>query len=90
MQDTSSRQYEQWVEWAPTWGASMRFGDVDVRYVGSTTHGTGRPGITYQSVRAVPTPHFGSSNVLAAPSGPLTLTPVSVTTHQLSLSVPLP
>src|SRR5207253_1325314 len=27
---------------------------------------------------------------IAAPTGPLTLTPVSVTTHQLSVSVPLP
>jgi hypothetical protein len=90
VQDTSRRQYEQWVEWAPTWGASMRFGDVDVRYVGSTTHGTGRPGITTNQFVAVPDAALGSTNVLAAPNGPLTLTPVRVTTHQLSLSVPLP
>lgn len=87
---SSRHQYEQWVEWAPTWGASMRFGGVDVRYVGSTTHGTGRPGITTNQFVAMPDAALGSANVLAAPNGPLTLTPVSVTTHQLSLSVPLP
>ena len=89
---TTRHQYEQWVEWAPTWGVSMRFGGVDMRYVGTTTHGTGRPGITpsNQFVAAPNAAALGSINVLAAPNGPLTLTPVSVTTHQLSLSVPLP
>ena len=85
---TTNHQYEQWVEWAPTWGASMRFGGVDVRYAGSTTHGTGRPGISTNQF--VTDAALGSTNVLAAPNGPLTLTPVSVTTHQLSLAVPLP
>jgi hypothetical protein len=92
VQLTSRKQYEQWVEWAPTWGASLRFGSVDVRYVGSTTHGTGRPGIapTNQFVAVPDAVGLAAPNVLAAPNGPLTLTPVSVTTHQLSLSVPLP
>lgn len=88
--DASRRQYEQWVEWAPTWGVSMRFGGVDLRYVGSTTRGTGRPGITSNNQFVPDVAAIGSSNVLAVPAGPLTLTPVSVTTHQLSLSVPLP
>jgi len=92
VQLTARRQYEQWVEWSPTWGTSMRFGSVDLRYVGRTTHGTGRPGIATNQF--VTTPGVldvaGASNILAAPNGPLTLTPVSVTTHQLSLAVPLP
>lgn len=89
---STRRQYEQWVEWAPTWGLSKRFGGVEMRYFGSTTHGTGRPGITpnNQFVNTPDVAALGSTNVLAAPNGPLTLTPVSVTTHQLSLSVPLP
>jgi hypothetical protein len=91
---TSQQQYEQWVEWSPTWGVSMRFGGVDFRYVGSTTHGTGRPGIPDNQFGAVPdvaaAGALGSPSILAAPDGPLTLTPVSVTTHQLSISVPLP
>ena len=90
---TSRRQYERWVEWAPTWGASMRFGGVDLRYVGSTTHGTGRPGLAQQFVQPnvlAAAGALGSSPILAAPSGPLTLTPVSITSHQLSIAVPLP
>jgi hypothetical protein len=93
VQITSRRQYEQWVEWAPSWGASMRFGGVDLRYVGTTTHGTGRPGIVstqFFGVNPAADVALGSTNILAAPSGPLTLTPVSVTTHQLSVAVPLP
>jgi len=32
---------------------------------------------------------FETTSILAAPIGPLTLSAVSVTTHQLSISVPL-
>lgn len=92
VQFTSRRQYEQWVEWAPTWGVSMRFGAVDLRYVGSTTHGTGRPGIAPEVINpgVAEASTFGSTGILAAPNGPLTLTPVSITSHQLSIAVPLP
>jgi hypothetical protein len=92
VQDTSRRQYQQWTEWAPTWGASMRFGDVDVRYLGRTTHGTGRPGILANQVFGPidVAAAAGSPSILAAPTGPLTLTPVNISTHQLSISVPLP
>ena len=88
---TSRKQDEHWIEWTPTWGASMRFGGVDVRYLGRTTHGTGRPGVP-SGVLAVPVldSSVGGAPILAAPSGPLTLTAVSVTTHQLSISVPMP
>lgn len=87
----SRRQEEQWVEWSPTWGASFRFGTVDVRYVGRVTHGTGRPGIASDNRVEVPDMVAASAgDILAAPSGPLTFTAVSVTSHQLSLTVPLP
>jgi hypothetical protein len=88
---TSREQAEHWLEWTPTWGASIRIGSGSLRYVGRVTHGTGRPGVSNGQV-SVPlaTTDLAGSNILAAPSGPLTLTPVSVTTHQFSLSVPLP
>jgi hypothetical protein len=90
---TSRHQYEQWIEWTPTWGASMRFGGVDVRYLGRTTHGTGRPGVRPNNVvvpQVAAASSLGGPDILAAPSGPLTLGAVTVTTHQLSISVPLP
>jgi hypothetical protein len=88
---TSRRQAEHWTEWTPTWGASMRIAGVDVRYLGHVVHGTGRPGITNGPVFDVAASSLSSGpSILAAPTGPLSLTPVSVTTHQLSIAVPLP
>jgi hypothetical protein len=87
---TSRRQEEHWTEWAPTWGASMRVAGVDVRYLGRVVHGTGRPGIINGPFFDALASSAGGPSILATPTGPLTLTPVSVTTHQLSISVPLP
>ena len=88
---TSRRQDEHWVEWAPTWGASMRVAGVDLRYLGRVVHGTGRPGIASDRiVQPLASDVSSGPSILATPTGPLTLTPVSVTTHQLSISVPLP
>lgn len=88
---TSRQQDEHWVEWAPTWGVSTRIAGVDVRYVGRVVHGAGRPGIAINQVfTPLASDVFNGSSILAAPTGPLTLTPVNVTTQQLSISVPLP
>jgi hypothetical protein len=87
VQATTRRQHEDWVEWTPTWGLSLRFPTWEVRYRGSVTHGTGRPGVRSSGddvtvADAVPT------TILVAPSGPLTLTGVKVMTHQVSVSFP--
>ncbi len=79
---------ERWVEWTPTWGVSLHFPGLDLRYRGRVTHGTGRPGV------AGGPPVFARTDVLAggiivAPSGPLTLDEVSVVTHQISIALPL-
>lgn len=88
---TSRRQEEQWLEWSPTWGASLRFGSAEVRYVGWVSHGTGRPGIaSTPETMVVDAAALSGPDVVAAPTGPLTLTSVSVTSHQLSVAVPLP
>ncbi len=87
--ETSRHQDEHWVEWTRTWGLSFRFSDLEMRYAGRMTSGTGRPGIA-QSGGVFPVVADAlTSNVLAAPAGPLTLTDVKVTTHQFSISVPL-
>jgi hypothetical protein len=87
IQVSDRRHEERWWEWTPTWGFSLGFPTVEIRYTGSVTHGTGRPGVTAP-------PGFIEdsvlrSNILAAPSGPLTLDEVRVTTHQISLALPL-
>jgi hypothetical protein len=79
---------EDWTEWQPTWGLSFRFPSLELRYHGSVTHGTGRPGVggggAVQFDRAATV-----GNILAAPSGPLTLSEVKVTSHQISISLPI-
>ncbi len=85
VQATTRRQREDWVEWTPTWGLSLRFPAWEVRYRGSVTHGTGRPGVRSSgdvTLANVP------GTILVAPSGPLTLTGVKVMTHQVSISFP--
>jgi hypothetical protein len=81
---------EGWLEWTPTWGVSLRFPDLEIRYRGRVTKGTGRPGV------ASPTGFWAgrdlavaSGSILVAPSGPLSLQEVSTTTHQISISLPV-
>ena len=86
---------EDWVEWTPTWGIALRRPDWEIRYRGSVTTGTGRPGVGGPGgcfdicVLDGAAVGAGGSNLLVAPSGPLTLDPVSVVSHQLTLLVPL-
>ncbi|MBI2073684.1 MAG: hypothetical protein HYT81_11770, partial [Gemmatimonadetes bacterium] len=92
VQVSSRSLREHWVEWTPTWGFGLRFPEVEIRYQGRVANGTGRPGV-------VPEPRGGfeladatarvASNILVAPTGPLTLGEVKVVTHQISLSVPI-
>ncbi|HEX4600223.1 MAG TPA: hypothetical protein VH116_02420 [Gemmatimonadales bacterium] len=94
VQGASNALTEGWVEWTPTWGLSLRFPDLEIRYRGRVTKGTGRPGI--QSVASVGFFTAGrdvalaGGGILVAPSGPLSLQDVSTTTHQVSISLPLP
>jgi hypothetical protein len=86
VQISKRRQEESWVEWTPTWGLSLGLPDVEIRYRGSVTHGTGRPGVRE---RGIMVDVASASNILVAPSGPLTLDKVRVVTHQISLSLPM-
>lgn len=87
--ETQRHQDEHWVEWTRTWGLSFRFSDLEMRYAGRSVTGTGRPGVTPNGGVVFAAADALTSNFLAAPSGPLTLTDVRVTTHQFSISVPL-
>jgi hypothetical protein len=90
VEETARRQSEQWIEWVPSWGARVQFGDLELRYLGRVTTGTGRPGTAWDGAVAERALDFGTANdILLAPSGPLTLQDVTVLTHQVSLSVPL-
>jgi len=67
---------------------SFRFPELELRYQGRSTSGTGRPGVKLEQNPLI----FAASDsrsVLVAPNGPLTLDNVHVTTHQISVSLPL-
>jgi len=78
-----------WLEWTPTWGLSLRFPEFEIRYRGRVTHGAGRPGVQSFPVVWGRDVALAGGTILAAPTGPLNLTDVSTTTHQISLSLPL-
>lgn len=87
VQATRRRQREDWIEWTPTWGLSVRFPSWEIRYRGSVTNGTGRPGVRSGGDVTV-TPDAAGGTILVAPSGPLTLTGVRVMTHQVAIVFP--
>jgi hypothetical protein len=78
-----------WLEWTPTWGLSLRFPELEIRYRGRVTHGAGRPAAQAFPVFWGRDVAFASGTILAAPTGPLRLMDVTTATHQISLSVPL-
>lgn len=81
-------QDESWIEWTKTWGVSLHFSDLEMRYAGRVVTGTGRPGIV-PNTQVFALDAVSGSNVIAAPNGALTLTGVAVTTHQISISLPI-
>jgi hypothetical protein len=91
VQLTGRTQHERWTEWSPTWGLSLRFPELEIRYVGSVLHGTGRPGVAQGCcfARGGPDVAVASGGIIAAPSGPLTLDEVRVVSHQISLALPI-
>ena len=91
VEESFRRQDENWMEWVPSWGLLARFTELELRYTGRVTTGTGRPGVGggrgWFAEADVAT--AGSANdILLAPSGPLTLQDASVVTHQISVSIP--
>ncbi|HET7374980.1 MAG TPA: hypothetical protein VFJ20_16440 [Gemmatimonadaceae bacterium] len=89
--EAERRQHEHWTEWTRTWGLGLHFSDLEIRYAGRRATGTGRPGILPSGgvIFDAPVALSAGSNILAAPTGPLTLTGVAVTTHQISVSLPI-
>lgn len=77
------------MEWTPTFGATLRFSDLELRYAGRLTTGTGQPG-TVQAWRGeADTALRAGADFIVAPEAPLTLQDASVLTHQLTLRIPI-
>ncbi len=89
---TRRTQNEQWMEWTPSWGLSFTFSDLELRYTGRATTGSGRPGIAQGfgggfAERGLDLATGG--NILLAPQGALTLQDATVVTHRIGISLPL-
>ena len=80
---------ESWMEWSPTIGAVLHLSDVDLRYTGRFTVGTGRPGIAWEWEEGVMRMMDSANDFIIAPQGPLTLQDALVHTHQLSVKIPV-
>ncbi len=80
-------QDEAWIEWSPSAGATIRFGDVQLRYAGRLTTGTGRPGVAFTPEALAD--RAALADFIIAPEAPLTLQEATVLTHQLSIAVPI-
>jgi len=90
VQATTQHMTQSWLEWTPTWGVSLRFPDLELRYAGRVSNGMGRTGGQQQ----VFAPGVQPSGVdlpgfFVTSNGPLVLTGVHTVTHQISLSLPL-
>ena len=81
------RLVESWVEWTPTWGLSLRFPDLELRYRGRVTHGTDRLVATPDRIIAFADQR--SVGFFPPPGASPTLDGVHVVTHQFSVSLPL-
>ncbi|HJU75244.1 MAG TPA: hypothetical protein VJ717_15990, partial [Gemmatimonadaceae bacterium] len=89
---SSRTQTEDWVEWTPTWGLSLRFPELEIRYMGRYTGGVGRPGVAnccWAVDGALSAGGGRGGGIIAAPSGPLTLQDAHVMTHQISFTLPM-
>lgn len=80
---------EDWIEWTRTWGLGIRFTNVEVRYTGRSTTGTGRTGVLDGNPPMFAVADAAASNFLSAPSSSTRLTGVSVFSHQVSVSLPI-
>ncbi|MCH8069155.1 MAG: hypothetical protein IID16_07835 [Candidatus Marinimicrobia bacterium] len=92
IEESHRTQNEHWLEWVPSWGITLKFPGFQLRYMGRTTTGTGRPGVEQQNWGWMIEDGWmvtTGADFIIAPSGPLTLEEARVTTHQITVSVPL-
>jgi hypothetical protein len=89
---TSRTQYEEWVEWTPSWGLSVRFAGVELRYQGWASSASHFPFLNFDlngdQLLTVQDPSRFTDQ-LAAPRGDLTIPDLTVVSHRLAISVPI-
>jgi hypothetical protein len=81
------QQDESWTELVATWGATLNFGGVQVRYFGRRSGGGLNLVFAAEDDEAIAGPQPGV-DIVAAPSGPLNMDVTTVHMHQLGIAVP--
>jgi len=90
LQQAARGSNEGWEEWTRSWGVGIHLSRLELRYRGRLTTGAGRPGVddlgivVFTPFDAVP---IGPGGFFGPP--PLPFGQVRVTTHQISLSIPI-
>lgn len=88
VQETSRQQDEAWTELTLSWGMTLDFADFQLRYFG---HAKG-DGNIFPNDRdwavSEPMADSGGPDIVAAPSGPLSMQVTSVIVHQIGVSIP--
>jgi hypothetical protein len=82
-------QHESWMEWTPSLGAVVKFPEVEVRYAGWIATGTGTPAVDFGPRGARANAAETAADFLVAPAGPLVLQEAHVTSHQITVRLPL-
>ncbi|MBW3535667.1 MAG: hypothetical protein KY453_10715 [Gemmatimonadetes bacterium] len=88
VRQTVRDQRESWLEWTPSWGAALRLPEVEVRYAGRLTTGTGRPGVLGGGFRAGADEALAGGDFIPAPSGDLFLDGAWVLTQRIGVVIP--
>lgn len=81
-------QRERWAEWTPSLGLVWKFEQLELRYTGLITFGTGRPGLSGGLV-STDAAAGRTSDVILAPAGQLALASAHTITHQVMVAIPL-
>jgi hypothetical protein len=80
-------QSDHLAEWSPTWGLSLRFPELELKYRGRVINGNGRPGSP--GFFGGPLIDVAPNSFVLTPGSDLSLAGVSTITHQITLSLPL-
>ncbi len=89
VEEFKRKQNEHWTEWTISLGLIFDFKEIQVRYAGRLTMGTGRPGIETTTFGVAEASSFAVNDILLAPAGSLTIQGAHVLTHQITVSVPI-
>src|SRR5260370_28738959 len=82
---------QSWLEWTPTWGLSLRFPDLELRYGGRVNNGMGRTnGQQFFFPPGVRAFDVGLPGFFVTSNGPVAVSAAHTGAHQISLSPPLP